>query len=95
MDIKIISSIAGVLGFFISVATFVLTRIERRKHLVIELFKGHYLPKQSDNSGSEREPEEILKVRFINIGGKPIILNLESIIISANGRNLRAFALML
>ena len=91
MDITTISSIAGVLGFCIAVATFIITRMERRKKLIIELFKGYYLPEKIDDSNSDYEAEETIKVRLINIGGKPIILDMESIIISANGRKVRRY----
>ncbi|WP_019603059.1 hypothetical protein [Teredinibacter turnerae] len=79
MDIKTIASIAGVLGFFISVATFVLTRVERRKRLIIELYKGSLKDIPGDFTLDEdNEYEEIVKIRVTNIGGKPVILKPES-----------------
>ncbi len=79
MDIKTISSIFGVLGFFISIATFILTRIERRKKLLVELYLGdsseysdEFVDYNSDDSF------ELLKIRVTNIGGQPVVINPET-----------------
>lgn len=94
MTLQNLSSIAGVLDFFISIATFTLTRIERRKKLIIELYSGSYY-QNNNNSESEDdldfEPSEIINIRFINIEVKPLILNPDSIIISGNGHQIKKF----
>lgn len=84
MSIDLIVKIAGVLGFLISVATFVLTRIERRKNIQIEIFEAtaydfRDLVKDSesfDDSGG------LFKVRFTNIGAQPVILKPDTFQIS-------------
>jgi hypothetical protein len=53
MDVKTVGSIAGILGFFISVATFILTRIERKKNVIMEVYKGN-------NSSFRDAPEDEL-----------------------------------
>lgn len=82
MDIKILASIAGVLGFFISVATFILTRIERRKNVIVEVYKGDY-SEFSDSPEDEtiNGDTELIKVIITNIGGRPVLVNPESFFI--------------
>lgn len=94
MTLQNLSSIAGVLGFFISIATFTLTRIERRKRLIIEILSGSYYDGnniQEFETDLGSEPSELMKFRFINIGGKPLILNPDSIVITANGHQITKY----
>ena len=90
MDIKILASIAGVLGFFISVATFILTRIERRKNVIVEVYRGDY-SEFSDSPEDEtiNGDTELIKVRLTNIGGRPIIVNPESFFIKGLGKDIK------
>lgn len=90
MDIKVLASIAGVLGFFISVATFVLTRIERRKNVVVEVYKGDY-SEFHDTHEDEliNNDTEIIKIRLTNIGGMPVIVNPESFFIRGLGKEIK------
>ncbi|MED5523774.1 MAG: hypothetical protein VX447_03350 [Pseudomonadota bacterium] len=83
MNIEVIAKIAGVLGFFISVSTFVLTRLERRKKIEIELFESSSLdfPDEEDAKG-----ELLIKVRFTNIGPQPVILKPRTLIIECSGK---------
>jgi len=90
MDIKTLVSIAGVLGFFISVATFVLTRIERRKSIVVEVYKGDY-SEFSDTPEGElvNDDTELIKIRLTNIGGKSVIVNPDSFFIKGLGKEIK------
>lgn len=88
MEIKTLASIAGVLGFFISVATFVLTRIERRKNVVVEIYKDDY-SKFCDTAEDELIDDELIKIRLTNIGGVPVIVNPESFFIKGLGKEIR------
>jgi len=94
MDVKDWASIAGVLGFFISVATFILTRIERRKNVIVEVFKGDYSTFQGFDKEDEAnglESEEIIKIRLTNIGGSPIIVNPESFFVRGNSKEIKVY----
>ncbi len=90
MDIKTLASIAGVLGFFISVATFVLTRIERRKNVVVEMYKGEYSNfREAGENELLDDDDELIKVRLTNIGGVPVIVNPESFFIKGLGKEIK------
>tara|TARA_R110002033_G_scaffold77671_1_gene129179 strand:- start:37 stop:549 length:513 start_codon:yes stop_codon:yes gene_type:complete len=67
--------IAGLLGFIISVATFVLTRIERKKRIEIEIFDeiGGAFP-NLDGWPKEVGSENLMKVRFTNLGSQTVII---------------------
>ena len=79
MDIKTISSIFGVLGFFISIATFILTRVERRKKLLVELYVGDTSEyKEEYASYTDDDYAEVIKIRVTNIGGQAVVINPES-----------------
>jgi hypothetical protein len=86
MDIKTLASVAGVLGFFISVATFILTRIERRRHVVVEVFKRQYskLLEKEQNEFID-DDDDLIIIRLTNIGGVPVIVNPESFFIKGRG----------
>ncbi len=71
MDIRTLASISGILGFIISIATFILTRVERKKNVIVKMYMGGYL-ELSDTS---------------NIGGKPVIINPEGFLSKALGEN--------
>ncbi len=80
--------ITGVLGFVIAVFTFVLTRMERRKRLEIELFEStdfdfaHLTDQPEDLPG-----QNLIRLRFTNISPLPIIIKPETVIISGNGHS--------
>jgi len=71
MSIDVVAKVAGVLGFVISVATFVLTRVERRKRIEIELFSASVLDFSQDE---DLQDDSLIRVRFTNIGLLPVIL---------------------
>jgi len=79
---KTVSSIFGVLGFFISITTFILTRIERRKKLLVELYIG-YTEEYADEYAHYTEDDyaEVIKIRATNIGGQPVVINPQSFFI--------------
>jgi hypothetical protein len=84
-----LTEIAGVLGFIFSIFIFVLTRWERKRRLVIQLEGGDAL-RFRDELDFE-EPEDIIILRFINMGGKPIIINMDSLIITSNDKRIRRY----
>ena len=63
----------GVLGFALSVVTFVLTRWERRKHLTVDLLVDHGTRFRSE-LGAESE-EDLIIARFINDGQQPVVID--------------------
>jgi len=83
MNIEVIAKIAGVLGFFISVSTFVLTRLERRKKIEIELFESSSFDFTVDDDVND---ESLVKVMFTNIGPQSVILKPKTLIIEHNGK---------
>ncbi|MBL8251154.1 MAG: hypothetical protein JNK31_05760 [Candidatus Competibacter sp.] len=88
MEINAIAKIAGVLGFFISVATFILTRIERRKNVVVEVYKGDYSEFYKAERGELFDDDELIKIRLTNVGGVPVIVNPESFFIKGLGKEI-------
>lgn len=90
MDIEALASIAGVLGFFISVATFILTRIERRKNVVVEVYKGEYSEfRDTSEDDLINDDTEMIKIRLTNIGEMPVIVNPESFFIRGLGKEIK------
>lgn len=89
MDINALAKIAGVLGFFISVSTFILTRIERRKNVVVEVYKGDYSEFDEAEGGELLDDDgELINVRLTNIGGAPVIVNPESFFVRGLGKEI-------
>jgi len=87
MNINAIAKIAGVLGFLISVATFILTRIERKKRIEIEVFDSSEFDFPHLISDPESlDGESLVKVRFTNLGSQPVILKPESFLIESEGK---------
>jgi hypothetical protein len=82
MNIDVIVKIAGVLGFLICVSTFILTRIERRKRIEIELFNSCVLDFTDDE---DTKDDGLIKVRFTNLGPQPVILKPKTLAIECNG----------
>lgn len=91
MEIETLASIAGVLGFFISIATFILTRIERRKKVIVELYKDNYYKFCNTDGASLISDDEIIKIRATNIGGKSVIVNPETFFIKGNGETIKTY----
>lgn len=92
MEVKTLASIAGVLGFFISVATFILTRIERRKNVVVELYKGDYSQFCNiDEAELISNENEIIKIRVTNIGGKSVLVNPDTFFIKGHGETIKTY----
>jgi hypothetical protein len=85
MDILV--KIAGLLGFIISVATFVLTRIERKKRIEIEIFDemGISFP-NLDGWPEEVGSEYFMKVRFTNLGSQTVIIKPRTLKIECMGK---------
>ena len=82
MNIDVIAKIVGVLGFIISVSTFVITRIERRKRIEIELFQSCVSDFTDDDDAKD---EALIRVRFTNIGPQPVILKPQSLVVECCG----------
>jgi len=77
------------MGFFISVATFILTRIERRKNVVVEAYKGDYSEFNDAEEYEQLDDTELIKIRLTNIGGTPVIVNPESFFVKGLGKVIR------
>ena len=78
--------IAGLLGFIISIATFILTRLERRKRIEIEIFDVIAAEFPNLSGWDEKiESENVMKVRFTNLGSQPVILKPRTFEIEYNG----------
>ncbi|MEZ9392442.1 hypothetical protein AB4222_11090 [Vibrio splendidus] len=88
IDLDVVTKVAGVLGFIISVLTFGLTRYERRVSCVVEIVVGDLSSYSEEFSPDEDLLEETLKIRITNIGGQPIILKPESFYFSALGNKI-------
>ena len=92
MEVETLASVAGVLGFFISIATFILTRIERRKKVVVELYKDNYSQFcNTDEADLINDDDEIIKIRVTNIGGKSVIVNPETFFIKGHGETIKTY----
>lgn len=92
MEIKTISSIFGVLGFFISIATFILTRLERRKKLLVELYRGTTDEYSSEYANfTDDNFSDIIKIRVTNIDGQPVVINPESFYFIALSNKLKKY----
>ncbi|MBC7589058.1 MAG: hypothetical protein H7178_11945 [Chitinophagaceae bacterium] len=79
MSLDLIIKVCGVLGFVISLATFILTRYEKRKKIEIELFSSAIDEFESNDDLVPRLSlfkvcDGVLKIRFINISQHSIIL---------------------
>jgi hypothetical protein len=81
MSIDDLSKVAGVLGFFISLATFALTRWERRVVLDFGLDPG-----SSSSFGDEgEEPMSTVNLTVTNLSARPALLDMRSLDIHSNG----------
>lgn len=75
MSLEVWVNLAGVLGFLLALFTFILTRLERRKKLEIELFQAADLEFASESERLLSDPDQpVIKVRFTNLGNRPIII---------------------
>ncbi len=87
MSIDLLVKIAGLLGFIISIATFVLTRLERKKRIEIEVFDatgGQF--SNLDGWPEDIEFENLMKIRFTNLGAQPVILKPKTLEIECKGK---------
>ncbi len=87
MSIDDLSKVAGVLGFFISLATFALTRWERRVVLDFGLDPG-----SSASFGDESEdPMSTVNLTVTNLGARSALLDMRSLEIHSNGTALNVW----
>ena len=95
MSIDDLSKVAGVAGFAISLATFALTRWERRIVLVFGLDSGSssdFHKDEDEEAGNEcEEPRSSVNVTITNIGSRPALLDLRTLEVRSNGNTLRAW----
>ena len=75
MNIDDLAKIAGVLGFFISLATFALTRWERRALVHFGLAKGS----QTVAEGEDSYNLDTTDFTLINLGGTAVVLDLQTL----------------
>ena len=87
MTLDELAKLAGVLGFFISLATFLLTRWERRVPLDFGLEPGE----PADAGFGSDEPLETVKLSVANLGSRPVILNVATLEVWCNGNVLHVW----
>ena len=87
MTLDAVAKIAGILGLIISVATFVLTRWERRASIIFGLDSGS----SSDFDSELEEPMETVNLTITNSGAVSVHLDLRTLVIEANGHKLNAW----
>jgi hypothetical protein len=75
MNIDDIAKIAGVLGFVISLITFVLTRWERRTFIHFGLANGSH----KASGGEDWDLVDMIEFTLINLGATPVVLNLRTL----------------
>jgi hypothetical protein len=91
MNIGTLVDITGVLGFVLSIGVFVLTRWERKRNLVLQLESADY-SRFSDELGVLNDDDSsVVILRVTNMGGTPIVVNKDTLIIKGNGRNVRVY----
>lgn len=79
-----IAEVIGILGFVVAMLTFVLTRLEKRKKLAINLYDGT-IDQLNNPSLKEYYPDnELIILDIINSGVKPVIIDIDSIRIEIN-----------
>ncbi|ADV50594.1 hypothetical protein Celal_3328 [Cellulophaga algicola DSM 14237] len=92
MNIKL-TEILGVFGFVLALVTFILTRIERRKKLSIDLYcqSLEELDKDNEFNSDENGMKEsrVIVLDIINQGAKTIAIDKNSIIILLNGHKIQ------
>ena len=75
MSIEVLAKVAGILGFFISVATFALTRWERRIVVIFGFDEG-----SSDDFGENGdEPITTVNLSITNLGARAVHLDLRTL----------------
>lgn len=87
MNIDQLAKIAGVLGFLISVSTFILTRWERRAILTFSLDSGSSL----DFAEQDEEGPETINLTITNMGARALLVDLGTLKIECNGNVLDAW----
>ncbi|UCC80373.1 MAG: hypothetical protein JSW64_03145 [Candidatus Zixiibacteriota bacterium] len=83
--------ILGILGFIFSILIFVLTRWERRKQLVINLYCDH-LRKFRDEfiKSTDSDPEEsFIVIQVVNTGTKPIVIDKNTVRLLAQNKTIQ------
>jgi len=87
MTIDQIAKVAGILGFLISVATFLLTRWERRAEVVFGLDEGY-----SDDFDEELdEPISTVNLTITNVGARSLHIDLRTLQVKSNGNSFNAW----
>ena len=86
-----LTELLGVLGFILSVFVFILTRWEKRKSLIIDMFASHNNEFPEEWGTDEYFEEGFVILNLINNGIKPITINSNSFHIFGNGRFIDRF----
>jgi hypothetical protein len=74
-----LSQIAGVLGFFGSIVVFIVTRLERRRHITYSVCTG---PMTREAGFSENSLDPLLIVQITNSSARPITIDTSSLTLS-------------
>ncbi|ABE46868.1 hypothetical protein [Polaromonas sp. JS666] len=87
MTIDELSKVAGVLGFFMSLATFALTRWERRILVDFGLDAGT----SADFRDESDQPMSIVNLTISNLGARSVLLDMRSLEVISSGNVLDAW----
>ena len=90
-ELKYLPYIVSTLSLIISIITFTISRIEKRKKLFLTLYISHSEKKFLDEiNNSQGNTHDFLILTISNPGLMPINLNKESIIIKCKGKELKS-----
>jgi len=87
----VLTELLGVLGFILSVFVFIITRLEKRKSLIIDMFACCDNEFPEEWGTDENFEEEFVILKIINNGIKPITINSKSFQIFGNGKCIDPF----
>jgi hypothetical protein len=87
MHWRLIADISAFTALLLSIVIFVQRLLERRRRIAIH-FETTFL-----SSVSEQEDSEVLLMRIINVGAKPIVINKDSFIIACNNKKIETFGI--
>lgn len=94
MEIKI-TELLGVLGFVLAMITFIVTRLERRKKLLIDLYCDDLSKIDKDGEfliqNGEPKDERIIIIDIINSGSRTIAIDKNSLTINLNNRKIKTY----
>ena len=88
MSVDQLAKLAGILGFFISLATFALTRWERRASISFGMDSGS----SSDFVDEHENGQSTVNLTISNLGARPVLIDLRTLAISSKSNMLQAWS---